>query len=61
MRIVIVQTTIVIDIPEENKQPAPKPVHPLTLLEKVLKATEAEHESTPGYEPQEKYYGTFLT
>ncbi|MCL2117955.1 MAG: hypothetical protein FWH27_05960 [Planctomycetaceae bacterium] len=62
MRIVITQTTIVIDFPEETAQPARKPVHPLTLLEKVLRAAEAERESTPKTPTfQERFHGTFLT
>jgi hypothetical protein len=60
MRITITQTIIVIDIPEETPQPARKPVHPLTLLEKMLKAAEAERESTPA-PTKERFYGTFLT
>jgi hypothetical protein len=61
MRIVFVQTTIVIDdLPEETKQSAWKPDHPFTLLEKLCKAAEPERESTP--KPQERrFHGTFLT
>ena len=62
MRITIVQTSIVIDIPEEVAQPAPKPPHPFTLLERLLRrATEAEHDSTPKPPTQERFNGTFLT
>ena len=69
MRIVFVQTSIVIDIPEETAQgatsattPAPKSIHPLTLLERVLKA--AEMERTPTTKTTKEpfnFYGTFLT
>jgi len=66
MRIVFVQTSIVIDIPEETAQggagaatPAPKPIHPLTLLERVLKAAEAERKPKISKEPF--HYGTFLS
>jgi len=62
MRITITQTSIVIDIPEETTpQPAWKPVHPLTLLEKLRKVAEAERESTPRTSTLERLHGTLLT
>ena len=62
MRITIVQTSIVIDIPEEAAQPAPKPPNPFTLFERLLrKAAEAEHDSTPRLTKETFQHGTFLT
>ena len=61
MRITIVQTSIVIDLPEEVAQPAPKPIQPLTLLEKVLKAAEAEREATSKRKTEGLHHGKFLT
>jgi len=61
MRITIIQTSVVIDIPEETAQPAPKPIHPLMLLAKALKVAEAEHDSTQKPPTQERFHGTFLT
>jgi hypothetical protein len=63
MRIIITQTTIVIDIPEETPQPARKPVHPLTLLEKMLRAAEPEREPTTKTATSlERFqHGNFLT
>ena len=60
MRIVIVQTTIVIDLPDEAEHPAPKPVHPLSLLELLQREVEQERE-TPTKPPKDTFYGTFLT
>ena len=60
MRIVITQTTIVIDLPEETMQPAPKPKHPLTLLEKLRKAAEPERDPAPRI-TKEGSHGQFLT
>ena len=59
MRIVIVQTTIVIDIPDEAEQPAPKPVHPLSLLEMLRKEIVQERDTT--HKPKDTFYGHFLT
>ena len=62
MRFVIVQTSIVIDLPDEETTPQPsKSIQPLTLLEKVLKATETERESTPKRRPEGFHHGKFLT
>jgi len=57
---IVVQTTIVIDLPDEEKHPAPKPVHPLTLLEMLSREVEQERE-TPTKPPKDTFYGTFLT
>ena len=59
MRIVIVQTTIVIDLPDEAERPAPKPVHPLTLLELLSREVEQERDTT--HKPKDTFYGNFLT
>jgi hypothetical protein len=62
MRIVIVQTSIVIDLPDEETTPQPsKPIQPLTLLEKVLKAAETEREAIPTRKTEGFYHGKFLT
>ena len=64
MRITITQTSIVIDIPEETTpQPAWKPVHPLTLLERLRKVAEAERESLPKTPTllERLHHGTLLT
>jgi len=55
------QTTIVIDFPEETAQPARKPKHPFTLLEKLLlKAANVERDPTPRT-TEERFHGNFLT
>jgi len=59
MRIVVVQTTIVIDIPDATPQPAPKQPDPLMLLEKLRK--EAESGRDPNlWTSEETFYGTFF-
>ena len=62
MRIVITQTTVVIDIPETTEQPAHKPVNPLTLLEKLRKEAETGRDTTLWSTPLEAtIYGTILS
>ena len=61
MRIVITQTTIVIEFPETDEQPVPNPDTPLTLVEKLRKETETGRDSTLWTSPLEKLYGTILS
>jgi len=62
MRIVIVQTSIVIDLPDEETTPPPsKPIQPLSLLERVLKAAETEREATSKRKTEGFHHGKFLT
>ena len=61
MRIIIVQTIIVIDITDATEQPAPKPVNPLTLLEKLRKEAEAGRDSKLWTPKEPPFYGTILS
>jgi len=55
-------TIIEIDFPDEQRQPAYQPVHPLVpLIEKLRKETETGRDSTHWTSPQEPtHYGAFL-
>jgi len=61
MRIIIVQTIIVIDIPDATEQPAPKPGGPLTLLEKLRKEVEAGRDQKLRIPKEPFLYGTFFS